>query len=429
MFTTVTRLGVESTEQPAVDAASRATRVGQDIRPSPIGLAEFVALMAALTALAALSIDMLLPALPAIGSSLGVERANDNQLVVGVLFLGFGVGQLFYGPLSDSTGRKPAVYVGLGFYLAGCVLALSAHNLPTMLAGRLLQGLGVAGPRTITMALVRDRFDGRDMARVMSIIMAIFVLVPIVAPTLGQAVLSVGTWRTIFAIYMTLAVVVGVWFWLRQEETLSQDRRIPFTLTRVVGTVRAIVGTRSALGYTIAAGCVFGALLGYLNSVQQILQQLYGLGARFPLYFGALAVSVGGASLLNAALVVRYGMRLLAVWSIWVVLAMSVAFLGAAFLLGGQPPLWALMSYLMVSFFGIGLTFGNLNALAMQPLGHIAGTGAAVVGALATLLSMVCGTVIGQGYNETVLPLVGGFAILSAFALAAMRWAARDDPR
>ena len=397
--------------------------------PSPIGLGEFVSLMAALMALVALSIDMLLPALPAIGSTLEVERANDNQLVIGVLFLGFGIGQLFYGPLSDSTGRKPAVYLGLGFYLIGCVMALLSQNLSMMLAGRLLQGLGAAGPRTITIALVRDKFDGRSMARVMSITMAIFVLVPIVAPTLGQAVLNVASWRAIFGIYMTMAVVVGIWFGLRQEETLLEDRRMPFTLARVIGTVREVVRTRLALGYTIAAGCVFGALLGYLNSTQQILQQQYGLGARFPLYFGVLAVSVGGASILNATLVMRYGMRLLSIWANWTIWAISVVFLGIAYLLGGHPPLWALMSYLMLSFFGIGLSFSNLNALAMHPLGHIAGTGAAVVGALVTLLSLVFGTAIGQGYNGTVLPLVTGFAILSALALVAMRWAVRKNPR
>jgi DHA1 family bicyclomycin/chloramphenicol resistance-like MFS transporter len=397
--------------------------------PSPIGMTEFVSLMAALTALIALSIDMLIPALPAIGATLAVERANDNQLVIGMLFLGFGVGQLFYGPLSDSTGRKPAVYLGLGLYLIGCVLALLAQNLSMMLAGRLLQGLGVAGPRTVTIALVRDKFDGRSMARVMSIIMTIFILVPIVAPALGQAVLSVATWRAIFGIYMAIAVVVGIWFALRQEETLLEDRRMPFTPARVIDAVREVMRTRAALGYTIAAGCVFGTLLGYLNSVQQILQQQYDLGARFPLYFGVLAVSVGGASILNASLVMRYGMRLLSTWSIWTVGAASVVFLGFAYLLGGHPPLWTLMSYLLLSFFGIGLTFSNLNALAMHPLGHIAGTGAAVVGALSTLLSMVFGTVIGQAYNGTVLPLVAGFAILSALALWAMRWAARESQR
>jgi DHA1 family bicyclomycin/chloramphenicol resistance-like MFS transporter len=404
------------------------TDTQQNTAGSSIGLSlgEFVSLMAALTALVALSIDMLLPALPAIGSTLGVERPNDNQLVIAVFFLGFGVGQLFYGSFSDSAGRKPAVYLGLGFYFIGSVLSLLSQTLSVMLAGRVLQGFGVAGPRTITIALVRDKFDGRSMARVMSIIMAIFILIPIVAPALGQAVLSVASWRTIFGIYMTMAVVVGVWFGLRQEETLAKDRRMPFTAARVIGAVREVVTKRAVLGYTVAAGCVYGALLGYLNSVQQILQQLYGLGARFPLYFAMLAVTVGSASSLNATLVMRYGMQRLSTWSISTVCATSVVFLGIASFLGGQPPLWALMSYLMLSFFGVGLTFSNLTALAMHPLGNVAGTGAAVVGAMATLLSMVWGTEIGQSYNGTVLPLVAGFAILSALALVATRWATRE---
>ena len=392
------------------------------MRP-PIGLREFVSLMAMLTALVAVSIDMILPALPAIGLDLGVERANDNQLVIAVLFLGFGLGQLFYGPLSDSTGRKPAVYAGLGFYLTGCALALVSQSLPVMLAGRFLQGLGGAGPRTITIALVRDKFEGRSMARVMSIIMAIFILVPIIAPTLGQAVLSVSSWRTIFGAYLGMALIVGTWFSLRQEETLLPDRRMPFTLAKIAGAVQGVLKTRSALGYTVAAGFVFGAFLGYLNSAQQILQQQYGLGSRFPLYFAVLAIALGGASAVNATLVMRYGMRLLAVLAVRSTWAVSVAFLGVAYLQGGHPPLWALMAYLMASFFCIGLLFGNLNALAMQPLGHVAGTGAAVVGALSTLLSLVFGTTIGQTYNGTVLPLVAGFAILSTLSILAIRWA------
>src|SRR4030095_5975332 len=170
-------------------------------------LGEFVALMATLTALVALSIDMVLPALPAIGAALGVERANENQLIVSLLFLGFGLGQLFYGPLSDATGRKPAAYVGLALYAGGCLLSLLATAFPLMLAGRLLQGLRVAGPRTLTLALVRDRFEGREMARVMSLIMGVFILVPIVAPAIGQAILGVSGWRAIFGVYLAMGLV------------------------------------------------------------------------------------------------------------------------------------------------------------------------------------------------------------------------------
>lgn len=382
--------------------------------------------MAMLTALVALSIDMILPALPAIGATLGVDRVNDNQLVISFLFLGFGLGQLVYGPLSDNTGRKPAVYVGLGLYVGGCLLALLSTSYDTMLAGRFLQGFGVAGPRTMTIALVRDKFEGRMMARVMSFIMTIFILVPIVAPTLGQVVMRIASWRAIFGIYLTMALVACAWFAWRQEETLAEDRRIPFSFGRILQAVGSVLGTRLALGYTMAAGFAFGSFLGYLSSAQQILQDQYGLGARFPLYFATLAVAVGGASLLNARLVMRHGMRLLAVWSLRAVCTASILFLGVAYRLAGQPPLWSLMAYLMVSFFCIGLLFSNLNTMAMQPLGHVAGTGAAVVGALATLSSLALGTLIGQSYNGTVLPLVAGFAVLSVMAMIAMRWAESD---
>jgi DHA1 family bicyclomycin/chloramphenicol resistance-like MFS transporter len=391
-------------------------------------LGEFVALMATLTALVSLSIDMVLPALPAIGATLGVERANDNQLVVSLLFLGFGLGQLFYGPLSDAEGRKPAAYAGLALFTAGCLLALLARTFPMMLAGRFLQGVGVAGPRTITLALVRDRFEGRAMARVMSLIMAVFILVPVVAPAIGQAIIAVSGWKMIFGVYLIMAVLASVWFGVRQEETLPSNRRIPFSLRRMTRAMRDVVTNRQSIGYTVASGYVFGAFLGYLTSAQQILQQQYALGTRFPLYFAMLAITIGGASLLNASLVVRYGMRALSNWSLRGICLASVVFTAVASAVSGHPPLWMLMTYLMVSFFGIGLLFGNLNALAMQPLGHIAGTGAAVVGATSMLISLALGTWIGQSYNGTVLPLVVGFAVLSACSLVSAWWAELGTP-
>jgi DHA1 family bicyclomycin/chloramphenicol resistance-like MFS transporter len=399
-------------------------------RPT-IGLTEFVGLMATLTAVAALSIDMVLPALPAIGASLGVERANDNQLVVSLLFLGFGIGQLFYGPLSDAAGRKPAAYVGLALYTLGCVLALVSRTFPLMLAGRFLQGIGVAGPRTICIALVRDKFEGRAMARVMSLITMVFILVPIVAPALGQMVLGAFGWRAIFAAYLTTALAATVWFAVRQEETLPPDRRLPFSPGRIAGAVREVLTTRRAIGYTVAAGYVFGALIGYLSSAQQILQQQYAQGSRFPLLFALVAVSIGVASFLNANLVLRLGMHMLSTWSLRGIFVASVLFTAFSSAWSGHPPLWTLMTYLMTMFFGIGLLFGNLNALAMQPLGHIAGTGAAVVGGTSMLISLTFGTLIGQMYNGTVLPLVIGFAALSACAIVTSWWAesGSDEPQ
>jgi DHA1 family bicyclomycin/chloramphenicol resistance-like MFS transporter len=389
----------------------------------PIGFGEFVALMATLTALAAMSIDTVLPALPAIGASLGVGRANDNQLVVSLFFLGFGLGQFFYGPLSDAAGRKPAAFVGLTVFTAGCSLALLSQTFPMMLAGRLLQGIGVAGPRTITIALVRDRFEGREMARVMSLVTAVFILVPIIAPAIGQALLGAFGWRAVFVVYLVMGLVTSVWFGLRQEETLPLARRLPLSLSRLAGAARQVVTNRASVCYTIAAGFVFGAFLGYLTSAQQILQEQYALGTRFPLYFAMLAVAIGGASLANAKLVLRYGMRPLSHWALWGIFGVSLVFAIVSVLSSGQPPLLLLMAYLMACFFGIGLLFGNLTTLAMQPLGAVAGTGSAVVGATSMLISLSLGTLIGQLYNGTVLPLVIGFAVLSLCSLVFAHWA------
>jgi len=392
---------------------------GRRAQAMPFG--EFVALMGTMTALIALSIDMMLPALPAIAATLGVRRANDTQLIVSLLFLGFGFGQFFYGPISESVGRKPAVYVGLALFSTGCVLALVAQSFSVMLVGRVLQGIGVGGPRAMTIALVRDRFEGRAMARVMSLVMTVFILVPVIAPSIGQAVLRFAGWRSIFAVYLTLSLVLWVWFAWRQEETLVAARRLPLSPSNIARGAIEVTTNRLAVGYTVAAGLVYGAFIGYLSSVQQILQQLYALGPRFPLYFATLAIALGGASLSNARLVGRYGMRHLAGLALKVVCVISVIFLGVVVYMAGHPPLWTLITYLLASFFGIGLLYGNLQALAMQPLGHIAGIGAAVVGGSSTLISLACGTLIGQSYNNTVLPLVAGFAILSALSMAAIR--------
>jgi DHA1 family bicyclomycin/chloramphenicol resistance-like MFS transporter len=389
----------------------------------PLAFAEFVALMALMTALVALSIDAMLPALSTIASDLGAARANDSQLVISLIFLGLSVGQIVYGPLSDSIGRKRPIYLGIGIYLCGALLCLLATDFRVLLIGRFLQGVGAAGPRSVAVALVRDQYAGRQMARVMSFVMTVFILVPVIAPLLGQGILLVASWRAIFGLYLLLALLVWAWFALRQPETLAVERRIPFQLTRILGAFREVFANRIALGYTIMAGLISGAFVGYLNSSQQIFQEQYALGARFPLYFAVLALALGSASYVNAQLVMRFGMRLLSRWAMIALSLLSLLFFGYAFVMNGQPALVLLMSYLLVSFFAVGILFGNLNALAMEPLGHIAGVGAAVVGSLSTFISTFLGSAIGQSYNGTVLPLVGGFALLGIATFGMMVWA------
>ena len=267
-----TRMDVKNTAGAVKNSASKGA-----------GFVEFITLTALMTSLVALSIDAMLPALPQIGSDLGVTGANDSQLVISMLFVGLAFGQLFYGPLSDSIGRKAAIYIGFLLFSAGSVIALLADDFTMMLAGRLLQGIGVAGPRIVAIAMVRDQFSGRAMARVMSFIMSVFILVPIVAPALGQLIVDLANWRAIFTLFLVLALFLSVWFGVRQPETLPKERRLPLSIAQLRLSLREILTHPAALGYTLVAGIVFGAFLGYLNSSQQIFQEQYALGSPFPL--------------------------------------------------------------------------------------------------------------------------------------------------
>lgn len=389
-------------------------------RPS---FTEFIVLVSTLMALTALSIDSMLPALAHIGSDLQVQDANSRQLVISMIFLGLSLGQLLFGPLSDSTGRKPAIFSGLAVYMGGALLSMFAVNFPMMLVGRFLQGVGASAPRAVTLALVRDQFSGREMARVMSFVMTVFILVPMLAPTMGQAILQFAGWRAIFGTFLLLAIIALIWFGLRQPETLAPENRAPFTGQRILSATQQIIKNRLALGYTITAGLVSGAFIGYLNSAQQIFQEQYALGDLFSIYFGIIASSIGLASLFNSRLVMRFGMRFLVRGALLITCILSLVVLGSTALLGGQLPLAIFMAYLMLSFFCVGILFGNLNSLAMEPLGHMAGIGAAIVGSLSTFISVLLGTLIGQSYNGTILPLLAGLALLAGLSLVVMRWA------
>ena len=375
-------------------------------------LGEFVALMAFAMSLVALSIDAMLPAFPDMAQDLQVTAANDIQLVVSLLFIGLAIGQLFYGPLSDSIGRKPAIYIGFVLFILGSLLSMVASDFTTMLAGRLLQGIGAAAPRTVAVALIRDRFHGSEMARVMSFIMTVFILVPIFAPALGQAILLVAGWRTIFGAFIVLALATLVWLSLRQPETLPKDKRRAFTLKNITAAFHEVLMSRLAMVYTLVAGCVSGAFLSYLNTSQQIFQVQYGLGKLFPLFFGILAVSVGVASLLNSGLVMRFGMHALANRALQLMMILTWLFLAIVWAYDGHPPLWLFMANCLALFFCIGVLFGNLNSIAMEPLGHVAGTAAAVIGSVTTLLAVVLSYLVGQAYNGTLFPLALAFVCL-----------------
>lgn len=381
------------------------------------GLPEFVALMAFTMSLVALSIDAMLPAFPDMSRDLGVTGANDIQLVVSTLFIGLATGQLFYGPLSDSIGRKPAIYTGFVLFILGSMLSMMASDFTLMLAGRLLQGIGAAGPRTVSVALIRDRFHGSEMAKVMSFIMTVFILVPIFAPALGQGILLLAGWRAIYGVFVLLALLLLAWLSLRQPETLPANKRKPFTLGNVYSAFGEVARSRVAVTYSLVAGCVSGAFLSYLNTSQQIFQVQYGLGKLFPVYFGLLAVAVGIASLLNSAMVMRFGMHRLADGALRVMMVLTWLFLLVVSIYDGNPPLWLFMALCLALFFCIGVLFGNLNSIAMEPLGHVAGTAAAAIGSATTLLAVALGFLIGQAYDGTLVPMAVGFVSLISLSV------------
>jgi DHA1 family bicyclomycin/chloramphenicol resistance-like MFS transporter len=393
-----------------------------ELSPGRPGFTEFVVLMAFIISMVALSIDAMLPALPEIAADLAFERPNDSQFIISMLFVGMGFGQIVFGPLSDSIGRKPAINIGFLVFIIGCLVSIFARDFNDMMMGRLLQGLGAAGPRVVATALIRDCYEGREMARVMSFVMTIFILVPVIAPAIGQLIITYSDWHSIFILFLILAIIALTWFSLRQPETLSEDKRIRFSMARVTSDINTIISIPAAIGYTITMGFIFGAFIGYLSSSQQIFQQQYGLGNQFPLYFGILATSIGLASLINSQLVMRFGMRRLSHIAMISIAVLSAAFVLIAYHYQGHPPLFLLMAYLLGVFFFMGILFGNLNALAMEPLGHIAGLGAAVVGSVSTLISVVIGVLVAGAYNGTVLPLVMGFAVLSIACLISIYW-------
>lgn len=384
---------------------------------------EFIVLIAFMISLVAMTTDVMLSGLSMIASDLGQSDPNAGHLVISVLFGGFAVGQLIVGPLSDCYGRRPVIHASYALFLVGCMLSLFATSFEMLLLGRVLQGLGMSGPRIIAVAIVRDGFEGRAMARIMSFVMAVFIIVPAVAPAIGQLVIALAGWRAIFALLLLIAAISWTWFGLRQPETLDPADRRVFSFKGVFQGIIIICKTRAALGYTLCVGLIFGPFLAYLSLAQQIFQGSYDKGAGFALWFAIAALSIGAASILNSALVERLGMRFLSNLALIGIVVAAGAFMIVVIAWDGLPPFTLFMTWIIITFFGMGLLFGNLNALAMEPLGKMAGLGAAVVGALSTLVSIPIGVMISDSFTGGVGALVTGFGIVAILALLIGKWA------
>jgi len=386
---------------------------------------EFIVLMALIMSLAALSTDAVMPALPMIGQELATTDDNRRQLVIGAFLLGMALAQVLFGPLSDSLGRKPILLFGIALFGAGCLISIWAPTFETMILGRLTQGIGAAAPRVLTVAIVRDRFEGRQMAKTVSMIMTVSILVPVFAPLVGQGVLTFTGWRGIFWLALVLGGIMAAWAGWRLPETLSDAHRHPLSFRRVGRALIEVVTHRTVIAYLMATACLFSAFVGYLTSAQQVFQETYGLGGLFPFAFGGLAGSIGLAAFVNSRIVVLLGMRRLVYMALFGMIGLALTFAGIAFVFEGIPPLWLTFLVLAPMFFCHGMLFGNLNAMAMQPMGHIAGSAAAVIGTVVTAISATVGSLIGQAYDGTILPLAFAFAGFAVLALGFCRWADR----
>jgi len=399
--------------------------------PAPtraLPFAELVLLLAALMSMMAFAIDSILPALPRIADEFIRQDPSQAQLVITAFVLGTGLGQIFIGPFSDSFGRRRALMLGVGLFIAGALGARAAGSLETLLAFRVLQGTGAAASRIVSQAVMRDLFSGRAQARVGSIVFSFFVIVPAVAPLVGQQIIGFVGWRGLFASYGWLGALVLVWFLMRQPETLRPENRRAFRLGRVLVAMREVLATPVALRYLLVASLGFGQLMAYISSAQQVYVDALGAGDRFVYYFAGVALISGFSGFLNAQLVMRLGMRPLAsaAFASQVLIAGGLAALWLTGAIATLPQGWQLAIFIAWSvtfFFMNGLTFGNITALAMEPLGHIAGTASAVIGALSSVLAVAIAIPIGLAFNGTPGPLLAGVVICSALAL----WLIRGD--
>ncbi|WP_348641056.1 multidrug effflux MFS transporter [Martelella sp. HB161492] len=378
---------------------------------------ELVAMMAMLMALNALAIDIMLPGLQQIGASLGVADENSRQFIVTAYVFGFGIAQIAYGPISDRFGRKKPLLVGLAIYFIGAVLCAFSPSFGLLLAVRFFQGLGAAATRVISVSVVRDLHGGRAMAEIMSLIMMVFMIVPIIAPSLGQIIMIFGEWHLIFIFLGTAALINIVWVSLRLPETQHPEDVTPLTPKAVGHSFYLVLSNRTALFYTLATTFVMGCIFGFVTSAQQVFVEVFGLGTLFPLAFAGVGVVMASSSLLNSRIVGKLGMRRLShaamigfavTNGIWLVLDLVFA---------GTMPFFLFYIIFLAAWFQFGWIGANFNSLAMEPLGHVAGAASSILGFASTAGSALLGSFIGLSYNGTTTPMVTGFFIFAVLAL------------
>ncbi|MCJ8139668.1 MFS transporter [Falsirhodobacter halotolerans] len=387
-----------------------------------LGQFEFIALMATLMAAIAFSIDAMLPAFPQMTAELTPDAPNHVQLIVVIFMLGMGLGTLLVGPISDAVGRKPVIIACAGIYCTGALIAALSQSLEMLLIGRLIQGIGGAGPRVVAIAIVRDLYAGRDMARVVSFIMMIFTIVPAMAPMIGNVVIQAFGWRELFFVFMLVSLGSALWLHIRQPETLVPTARRPLRLRLLAEGLREIRGNRMVVMTITAQGFAFACMFSTISSIQPIFEQRFDAAETFPYWFFGLAMVAGCSSFLNANIVGRVGMRAVITTVVEVQFAIS-AIMAVTNGFGLMPEALAFPAQIFwtaSTFAMLGLCMGNLNALTLEPLGHLAGLGASISGCIATLMAVVLSLPVGQSFNGTNVPLATGLTVFTALILIIM---------
>ena len=379
--------------------------------------AEFIVLISMLMAVSALSIDAMLPANPHITAQFGVSRPEDLQLIVNMFFLGFAISQLFYGPLADRFGRKPILLLGLSIFICASIYAIFASSFEALIAARFFQGIGSGSPRVIPSSIIRDLTQGRQMAKLMSLTMMVFIIVPILAPSVGELILLAGSWQWIFVMLTVMAMVLGLWLMIRLPETLAETDRQSLNPARISSNIKTVLMHPVTMGYTLALSAIFGAFNIYLSASQPIFDQFYQLGDQFALIFGFIAVFMGFASYLNSKLVIKMGMRNLSQTGLILFSGLSVSFVFACWIFDGLPPDTIFIGLMAALLFLIGIIFPNQHALAMEPMGKLAGTAASVIGSISTMIGVILGTLAGSWLNGSLMPMAIAFLIYGAISL------------
>ncbi|MDX3908327.1 MAG: multidrug effflux MFS transporter [Sphingobium sp.] len=388
-----------------------------------LGFKEFVALIAALMATNALSIDPMLPALPAIGETLNVPHANDRQWIVTAYFLGLGIGSLIYGPLSDRFGRKPIMGISLVLLALSTGFCAMSQSFAMMLAARFACGFFAAATRVIAISIVRDRFHGDQMARIMSLIFIVFMVVPILAPSFGQAVLLVAPWRWIFWALLIVTVLITLWMLIRLPETLDPANRVEVRVGDLKSTLWTIVTNRGSIGHMLASGVVLGGLVGFITSVQQIFFDVFHEEARFPLAFALIAGFMGVGSFLNSHLVERIGARRLSQGSLLAMIMISATH--AYYTWSGLETVFSFIVFQAATMLSFAFTGSNFSAISMEPFARGAGMASSFQAFLTTIVSALLGAAVGWQFNGTTLPLALGFLCYGLLAFLIVAWAER----